>query len=55
MKKSRVLRILERRRKMGLHPVDQVYGILKLPKSVDALIDEMRGRAEPQRTRRDPR
>jgi antitoxin PrlF len=27
----------------GEHPVDKVYGTLKLPKSVDALLDEMRG------------
>jgi antitoxin PrlF len=26
------------------HPVDEVFGILRLPKSVDATIDEMRGR-----------
>jgi AbrB family looped-hinge helix DNA binding protein len=27
----------------GRHPVDEVYGILRLPKSVDAALDEMRG------------
>ena len=27
----------------GVHPVDQVFGRLKLAKSVDALLDEMRG------------
>jgi len=27
----------------GLHPVDQLFGRLKLPKPVDALLDEMRG------------
>jgi AbrB family looped-hinge helix DNA binding protein len=28
----------------GLHPVDQLFGRLKLTKSVDALLDELRGR-----------
>ncbi len=27
----------------GAHPVDRVYGRLKLTKPVDALVDEMRG------------
>jgi AbrB family looped-hinge helix DNA binding protein len=27
----------------GVHPVDEVYGCLKLEKSVDELLDEMRG------------
>lgn len=27
----------------AVHPVDQIYGILKLDRSVDELIDEMRG------------
>ncbi len=27
----------------GAHPVDQVFGRLRLPKPVDALLDEMRG------------
>jgi AbrB family looped-hinge helix DNA binding protein len=27
----------------GEHPVDKVYGLLKLRASVDALLDEMRG------------
>ena len=27
----------------GTHPVDQVFGILKLKQAVDRLIDEMRG------------
>ena len=27
----------------GEHPVDKVYGLLKLETSVDALLDEMRG------------
>ncbi|MFI5181862.1 MAG: AbrB/MazE/SpoVT family DNA-binding domain-containing protein [Thermoanaerobaculia bacterium] len=40
MKKGAVL--LKKGRK-GRHPVDEVYGILKLGKSVDALLDEMRG------------
>ena len=40
------------RRKRKLHPVDQVFGILKLHKPVDVLIDEMRGRDEPNPSRR---
>ncbi len=27
----------------GTHPVDRVFGMLKLRKSTDALLDEMRG------------
>ena len=27
----------------GTHPVDQVFGILKLRKPVDSVLDEMRG------------
>jgi AbrB family looped-hinge helix DNA binding protein len=27
----------------GKHPVDRIYGLLKLQTSVDALLDEMRG------------
>lgn len=27
----------------GVHPVDRLFGRLKLQKSVDALVDEMRG------------
>jgi AbrB family looped-hinge helix DNA binding protein len=26
-----------------VHPVDRLYGALRLPRSVDALVDEMRG------------
>ena len=36
--------VLLRMGSRGRHPVDEVYGILRLPKSVDATIDEMRGR-----------
>ena len=32
-----------RKGREGAHPVDVVYGKLKLPKPVDALIEEMRG------------
>lgn len=32
-----------RKRRGGVHPVDAIYGRLKLPKAVDTLIDEMRG------------
>ncbi len=35
--------VLMRKGGGGAHPVDQVYGRLKLPKSVDVLVDEMRG------------
>lgn len=35
------------------HPIDRVYGILKLHESTDALIDEMRGpRPRPRRRAR---
>jgi AbrB family looped-hinge helix DNA binding protein len=27
----------------GAHPVDKLYGLLNLPESVDAILDEMRG------------
>jgi AbrB family looped-hinge helix DNA binding protein len=27
----------------GRHPVDEVYGTLRLPRPVDGLLDEMRG------------
>jgi len=36
----------------GPHPVDQVFGVLKLAKPVDALLDEMRGRRPNERRRR---
>jgi AbrB family looped-hinge helix DNA binding protein len=32
-----------RKREGGGHPVDAIYGKLKLPKPVDALVDGMRG------------
>jgi len=35
--------VLMRKGSGGIHPVDQVFGRLRLGKSVDALIDEMRG------------
>lgn len=35
--------VLLRKGSAGTHPVDQVFGRLKLRKPVDALIDEMRG------------
>ncbi|MBI2469541.1 MAG: AbrB/MazE/SpoVT family DNA-binding domain-containing protein [Candidatus Rokubacteria bacterium] len=35
--------VLLRKGAAGAHPVDQVFGRLKLGKSVDALLDEMRG------------
>ena len=39
----------------GEHPVDRAYGLLELRASVDALLDEMRGRRPavvPKRSRR---
>jgi AbrB family looped-hinge helix DNA binding protein len=41
----------------GEHPVDKIYGFLKLRGSVDVLLDEMRGprpAAHPRRDRRQP-
>ena len=38
----------------GKHPVDGLYGRLKLGRSVDALLDEMRG-PRPRRTRQPSR
>lgn len=35
--------VLLRKGPKGRHPVDEVYGILRLPKGVDATLDEMRG------------
>lgn len=35
--------VLLRKGRKGQHPVDEVYGILKLEKPVDVLLDEMRG------------
>ena len=36
-------RVLLRKGTPGRHPVDQLFGRLKLAKSVDALLNEMRG------------
>lgn len=35
--------VLMRKGNPGRHPVDRVFGTLKLRKPVDALLDEMRG------------
>lgn len=35
--------VVLRKGSKGRHPVDEVFGILRLPKSVDATLDEMRG------------
>ena len=35
--------VLLRKGSAGEHPVDRVFGTLKLPRPVDALLDEMRG------------
>lgn len=35
--------VLLRKGAAGVHPVDRLFGRLKLAKSVDALVDEMRG------------
>lgn len=35
--------VLLRKGSPGEHPVDRVFGTLKLPRPVDALLDEMRG------------
>jgi AbrB family looped-hinge helix DNA binding protein len=44
--------VLLRKGSAGAHPVDQVFGTLKLDKPVDILIDEMRGpRTKPKRAR----
>lgn len=34
---------LMRKGSSGEHPVDRLFGLLKLPKPTDALLDEMRG------------
>ena len=50
--------VLLRKGRGGAHPVDQIFGRLRLRKPVDALLDEMRGpRPAPGRriTRRSPR
>ena len=41
--------VLLRKGSRGRHPVDEVYGILRLPKSVDATLDELRGRRSRRR------
>jgi len=45
-----------RKGRAGVHPVDQVFGRLRLPRPVDALLDETRGprpaRQAPSRPRR---
>jgi AbrB family looped-hinge helix DNA binding protein len=49
---------LLRKGSAGTHPVDQVFGRLKIRKPVDTLLDEMRGPRPPARrrtTRRAPR
>ncbi len=35
--------VLLRKGSPGEHPVDRVFGMLKLPRPVDELLDEMRG------------
>jgi bifunctional DNA-binding transcriptional regulator/antitoxin component of YhaV-PrlF toxin-antitoxin module len=35
--------VLKRKGNKGQHPVDRVFGTLKLGRSVDAVLDEMRG------------
>jgi AbrB family looped-hinge helix DNA binding protein len=35
--------VLLKKGRKGRHPVDEVFGILKLDKPVDVLLDEMRG------------
>jgi antitoxin PrlF len=35
--------VLLRKGRVGAHPVDQVFGRLRLRRRVDALLDEMRG------------
>jgi AbrB family looped-hinge helix DNA binding protein len=47
--------VLLRKGGAGMHPVDQVFGRLRLRKPVDTLLDEMRGSragAAPRRPRR---
>lgn len=40
--------VLLRKGGRGSHPVDQVFGRLTLPRSVDTLLDEMRGPRPPR-------
>ena len=47
--------VVMRKGREGTHPVDAVYGKLKLPKPVDALIEEMRGPSPIRPRRRDGR
>jgi AbrB family looped-hinge helix DNA binding protein len=47
--------VLVRKGASGSHPVDQVFGRLRLPKSVDELLDEMRGPRPASSTRRPTR
>ena len=35
--------VLMRKGSTGRHPVDRIYGTLRLPKRVDDVLDEMRG------------
>ena len=44
-----------RKGREGTHPVDAVYGKLKLPKPIDALIEEMRGPSPVKPRRRNGR
>ena len=44
-----------RKGREGTHPVDVVYGKLKVKKPVDALIEEMRGPSPTKATRRSRR
>jgi AbrB family looped-hinge helix DNA binding protein len=46
--------VLVRKGVRGMHPVDAVFGTLKVDRPVDDLIDEMRG-ARPTARRRRPR
>ena len=46
--------LLLRKGTRGAHPVDAVFGTLNLPRSVDAIVDAMRG-PRPHTRRRRPR
>jgi AbrB family looped-hinge helix DNA binding protein len=43
--------VLLRKSVAGTHPVDRVYGILRLGRPVDQVLDEMRGPRPKQRPR----
>jgi AbrB family looped-hinge helix DNA binding protein len=43
--------VLVRKGVRGMHPVDALFGTLKVERSVDELIDEMRGPRPPARRR----